>query len=193
DKNKETILHLFIDISKDFQHLLNTKIPAVVVEPPAINTNSNSELQHLLNTEVSIVVVETPAIDTDFDSNNLSPIFTTEVPIVLIEPSTIGTDLELTNTQSNLKPHHEKDQNSEYATPRFPLFCTNSKIQLPPLFELPPYLLYLYTSTNPDVDNYKVALCEDILYQAHMQLQDLDDTSDILAIIEYEALTQFFY
>ncbi|CAG8746952.1 3506_t:CDS:1, partial [Racocetra fulgida] len=39
-------------------------------------------------------------------------------------------------------------------------------------------------------DNHKVALCEDILYQAHVQLQDLDDASDIPTVIEHEALTQ---
>ncbi|CAG8794792.1 35373_t:CDS:2, partial [Racocetra persica] len=39
-------------------------------------------------------------------------------------------------------------------------------------------------------DNHKVALCKDILYRAHIQLQDLDDASDIPNVIEHEALTQ---
>ncbi|CAG8600420.1 14782_t:CDS:2, partial [Racocetra fulgida] len=38
--------------------------------------------------------------------------------------------------------------------------------------------------------NSTIALCEDILYRAHVQLQNLDDTNDIPAVIEYEALTQ---
>ncbi|CAG8799350.1 34194_t:CDS:2, partial [Racocetra persica] len=56
DNNKETNSHLFIDVSK--------------------------ELQYLLNTEVSIVVVETPAIDIESDSDNLLPLLTTEVPMI---------------------------------------------------------------------------------------------------------------
>ncbi|CAG8785057.1 5141_t:CDS:2, partial [Racocetra fulgida] len=138
DKNKETTSHLYIDVSEELRHLLNTEVPTVVVEPPAINTDS--------------------------DSDDLSPILTTEVPTVLIEPPIIGTDLELTNTQNNPKPRRsktvrhdmakfwmiEKDQNSGYAAPRFPLCCANSKIQLLSLFEPPPYLLHLYTSTNPN-------------------------------------------
>ncbi|CAG8841034.1 36428_t:CDS:2, partial [Racocetra persica] len=120
----ETISHLYIDISEELRHLLNTKVSIVVVKPPAINTDS--------------------------DSDNLSPIFTTEVSTILIESPIIDTDLESTNTQNNPKPHYEKDQNSGYAALRFPLCCANGKIQLPPLFELPPYLLYLYTSTNSD-------------------------------------------
>ncbi|CAG8783635.1 17580_t:CDS:2, partial [Racocetra fulgida] len=193
NKNKETTSHLSINVSKDLQHLLNTEVPTVVVEPPAINTdtasapseehrkqlnrehqkcfrdknkettshlyiNVSEELRHLLNTEVPTVVVEPPAIDTDSDSDDLSPILTTEVLTVLIEPPIIGTDLELTNTQSNPKPRRgktvrhdmEKDQNSGYAALRFPLCCANGKIQLLPLFEPPPYLLHLYTSTNPN-------------------------------------------
>ncbi|CAG8796738.1 16229_t:CDS:1, partial [Dentiscutata erythropus] len=39
-------------------------------------------------------------------------------------------------------------------------------------------------------NNHKIALCEDILYRAHMQLQDLEDANDILATIEHEAFTQ---
>ncbi|CAG8810157.1 16053_t:CDS:2, partial [Dentiscutata erythropus] len=39
-------------------------------------------------------------------------------------------------------------------------------------------------------NNHKIALCEDILYQAYVQLQDLEDTNDIPATIKNEALTQ---
>ncbi|CAG8666840.1 12274_t:CDS:2, partial [Dentiscutata erythropus] len=270
-----------------------------------------SQLQNLLNTEVPIVVVETgdtPVIDTDSgsDSDDLSPLPNTEVPTI--------TNLEFINTRSNqtscydkIKHHDmgrmdqtcqhckarfwmiEKDKNSGYAAPRFPLCCANSKVQLSPLLEHLLYLLNLYTSTNsdtvefckyardynsalacisfaPDVaaimvgdsyevnptnqnillrmhdgnlqkiaetprkssatmigqlymvqpsevalkklalilvffrmiqygipllwNNHKIALCKDILYQAYVQLQNLEDASNIPATIEHEALTQ---
>ncbi|CAG8521481.1 18321_t:CDS:2 [Racocetra persica] len=273
DKNKETTSHLYIDVSEELQHLLNTEVPTVVVKPPAIDTDSNSD--------------------------NLSPILTTEVFIVLIESPIIGTNLELTNIQNNPKSRHgktichdidridqtcryckakfwmiEKDQNSRYAVSRFLLCYTNGKIQLPPAYnsalacisfsanvdhqflehgitnfwihgqvyyligsllldkeskwkhstkftEYARYLQPVYPKLSDDTewdaclleasaiqtghqlrqlfanillfcqsDNHKVVLCEDILYQAHIQLQDLDDASNIPNVIEYEALIQ---
>ncbi|CAG8630056.1 3847_t:CDS:2, partial [Racocetra fulgida] len=207
---------------------------------------------------------------TEFDSNDFSPLLTTEVPMI--------TDFKLTNTQSNLSSHHdktkcydmgkmdqtcqhykakfwmiEKNQNSEYAAPKFLLCCASSKVQLPPLLEPPLYLLNLYILTNSDAINFckhiraynsalaciffganidkqflghgisnfrihgqvyhlirsllpnkdirrynaptapdvaAIMVVMDILYRAHVQLQDLDDANDISAVIEYEALTQ---
>src|SRR5215211_7753980 len=42
----------------------------------------------------------------------------------------------------------EKDQCSSYASPTFAVCCAGSKVNLPPLSEPPPYLIYLYTSSN---------------------------------------------
>ncbi|CAG8685546.1 21785_t:CDS:2 [Dentiscutata erythropus] len=38
--------------------------------------------------------------------------------------------------------------------------------------------------------SYVKALCKDVLYQANVQLQDLNNANDILATIEHKALTQ---
>ncbi|CAG8601808.1 16521_t:CDS:2, partial [Dentiscutata erythropus] len=57
NKNRETILHLFDDIFKELQYLLNTKVLIVVVEfskTPIIDTDSGSDsddLSYLLNTK----------------------------------------------------------------------------------------------------------------------------------------------
>ncbi|CAG8784527.1 11656_t:CDS:2, partial [Dentiscutata erythropus] len=50
-------------------------------------------------------------------------------------------------------------------------------------------LVFFRIIQNEMPNNHKIALCEDILYRANVQLQDLDDTSDIPATIEHEALT----
>ncbi|CAG8724603.1 16411_t:CDS:2, partial [Dentiscutata erythropus] len=128
NKNRENILHLFDDVSKELQYLLNIKVLTVVVEP-----------------------IETSAIDTDSssDSDDLLPLPNTEVPII--------TNHKFTNTQSNQNSRcdktkrHDMDQNSGIAALKFSLCCANNKVQLLPLLEPPPYLLNLYTSTNPDI------------------------------------------
>ncbi|CAG8538667.1 26_t:CDS:2 [Racocetra fulgida] len=71
------------------------------------------------------------------------------------------TNLELTNTQSNPNScydktkRHDIDQNSGYATPKYPFCCASSKIQLLPLLKPLLYLLNLYTSTNSDAVNFR--------------------------------------
>ncbi|CAG8701740.1 574_t:CDS:2, partial [Dentiscutata erythropus] len=142
-KNRKTTSHLFDDVFEELQYLLNTKDPIVVVETSAINTNSSS------------------------DSDNLSLLLNTEVFTI--------TNLEFINTQSNQSSRHDKtkcynmgrmdqtcryykakfwmikkNQNSKYIAPKFPLCCANNKVQLLPLLKPPPYLLNLYTSTNPN-------------------------------------------
>ncbi|CAG8806155.1 2102_t:CDS:1, partial [Dentiscutata erythropus] len=53
-------------------------------------------------------------------------------------------------------------------------------------------ILLFCQSIKPELlwNNHKIALCEDILYRAHVQLQDLEDASNISATIEHKALTQ---
>ncbi|CAG8791979.1 16724_t:CDS:1, partial [Gigaspora rosea] len=128
DKNKETASPKSIDVFED----LNTEASTVVVETPAIDSNSNSkdnnkettlqlsiteELQYLLHTEVPIVVVETPAINANSDSDDLSPLLSTEVPIVLIEPPTI----DITNIQSN--PSSRRDKTKRHDINRMDQTC----------------------------------------------------------------------
>ncbi|CAG8785949.1 901_t:CDS:2, partial [Dentiscutata erythropus] len=108
NKNRETISHLFDDVSEELQYLLNTEVPIFVVEP-----------------------IETSAIDTNSgsDSDDLLPLPNTEVPTI--------TNHEFINTQMELLLQNF-------------LCCANNKVQLPPLLKPLPYLLNLYTSTNPD-------------------------------------------
>ncbi|CAG8787215.1 5929_t:CDS:2 [Dentiscutata erythropus] len=151
NKNRETISHLFDDVFEELEYLFNTEVPIVVVES-----------------------IETSAIDTDSgsDSDDLLPLPNTKVPTI--------TNLEFINTQSNQSSRHdktkhhdigrinqtcrhckakfwitEKNQNSRIAASKFSLCCANNKVQLPPLLEPPPYLLNLYTLTNPDAVEFR--------------------------------------
>ena len=53
---------------------------------------------------------------------------------------------------------NEKSQNSSQASPSFAVCCAGGKVSLPPLLKPPSYLLYLYTSSNPDA----VSFCKNI-------------------------------
>ncbi|CAG8783607.1 12841_t:CDS:2, partial [Dentiscutata erythropus] len=148
-------------------------------------TNTSEELQNLLNTEVPIVVVETgktPIIDSNSgsDSDNLSPLPNTEVLTI--------TNLEFINTLSNQASRHK---NSRYAAPRFLLCCTNSKVQLLPLLEPPPYLLNLYTSTNSDaVEFHKHARDYNIYHLIGSLLPNKGQTSAFAQIYIYDTANE---
>ena len=48
----------------------------------------------------------------------------------------------------------EKDRNSSHISPKFAVCCTHGKVHLPPLMKPPPYLLNLYTSSEPDACSF---------------------------------------
>ena len=48
----------------------------------------------------------------------------------------------------------EKDCNSSQTSPSFTVCCAGGKVNLPPLLELPSYLLNLYTSSTSDANSF---------------------------------------
>ncbi|CAG8808118.1 11920_t:CDS:1, partial [Dentiscutata erythropus] len=79
--------------------------------------------------------------------------------------------------------------NTEYNACLLEATSVQTEHQLRQLFAT---ILLFCQSVKPELlwNNHKIALYEDILYRAHMQLQDLEDTNNIPATIENEALTQ---
>ncbi|CAG8698516.1 22334_t:CDS:2 [Cetraspora pellucida] len=91
------------------------------------------------------------ASNTNTVSEELQHLLASEVPIVVIDSVASSLTSELTNIQTDQSAKFwmaEKDHNSNRTSPKFALCYTHGKVQLPPLTELPAYLLHLYTSNE---------------------------------------------